>query len=192
MPGIPIGFVEVWQKFTLAGDPQPMWTSLGYEIDTPPFTNANAIELMTAFQGSIQPVVSHNYVLAGGQVKVGSDGGDILFEVGLSAAGGNSDEACPNNCAMLVTKSTGSGGRRNRGRMFIPGPSRNQIEPGGGMSSAYRTAWQTAVAALQTLSGTVDNLGQPVLFHQTAPFTPTPIVGLVVQQRIATQRRRMR
>lgn len=31
-----------------------------------------------------------------------------------------------------------------------------------------------------------------VLFHDTAPFTPTPITGFQVQRKVATQRRRLR
>lgn len=189
---VPIGYVDAWLKFTLAGDPEPMFTALGYGITTPPFSPADAQSLIFGMAATIQPIVSHNFVLAGGQVKVGNDGGDILFDVGLSGSGGASAESVPNNTAILVRKSTGLGGRRGRGRMFIPGPSRDQIEATGAMSGAYRTSWQNAVDGLLDFATLDANVDRAVLFHQTAPFVPTEIVSLTVEQRVATQRRRMR
>jgi hypothetical protein len=96
------------------------------------------------------------------------------------------------NCALLIKKTTASGGRRNRGRMYVPPvwPPETKVDGDGTIDSAE-------VATLQSQYDPFfdDLIGAdlvPVLFHTESPFTPTPITGFQVQSLMATQRRRLR
>jgi hypothetical protein len=130
------------------------------------------------------------------RLEVGQDGGDpIVVEYGATTVGSNNDEPLPPNCALLVRKTTAFGGRRNRGRAYIPGLSlKPSTSPAGMIDGAAVTALQSDANDWWAAAA---NVGPPevsglVLLHSESPFTPTPITGLDVQDKIATQRRRLR
>lgn len=76
--------------------------------------------------------------------------------------------------------------------MYWPGAPEGVLGPTGILTAAALTALTTDATSLRTdliALAEVDNLA---LFHESAPFTPTTITALVAQNRVATQRRRMR
>lgn len=95
------------------------------------------------------------------------------------------------NCAILLRKRTALGGRRNRGRAYIPPvfPSEGSVDAAGVIAGASLTAIQGFYDSMFT--GSLLNYDR-VLFHNEAPFTPTPINLLQFDGLIATQRRRLR
>ena len=96
------------------------------------------------------------------------------------------------NVAILWNKVTALGGRRNRGRAFIPpyAPGEGSVNELGVIVAGVVTATQALYdAAFVAAAGAGYDA---VLFHQTAPFTPTPITNFVMQPLVATQRRRLR
>jgi len=193
MPQVPIGYVDVWMRYLQAGDPEPMYTSLGFEIEEPPFTQANALALSNFLNDCLGPVISGDVNWTGSLCKVGSDGGDLIYEVSTFDPGGVASAPLPNNCAVLVRKRTEIGGKRGRGRMFIPGVSREGVDGAGMLNTGTKNAWSAATALIFNANGTANtNVGQPVLFHQTPPYEPSVIVSLSVHPKISTQRRRMR
>jgi hypothetical protein len=190
---VPIGFVDAWVRYTLAGDLDPMFTALGYRVDTPPFTQANADALIAEMHAALDGCTTSAYTLDGGFVLVGNDGGDIRYDVTVSRAGALGGSANPQNVATLVRKNTGLGGRRNRGRMFLPGIPEAFTADNGIIAPANVTTLQTAVNLLH--SGALfaaSNVDAMVLLHSTPPTTPTVINSLDVQNLVATQRRRLR
>lgn len=134
-----------------------------------------------------------DYVFKGVSVAFGTVGGDIIGQKLLDLTGTVNDACPPINCALLVSKATASGGRRNRGRLFVP-PC--QINEG-----AVNEVGQVSGATLSTATNQWNNVVTGaaaidvglVLFHQGigAP-APTAITALTVQSQLATQRRRMR
>jgi hypothetical protein len=103
--------------------------------------------------------------------------------------GAGDSAAAPPNVSVLVRKNTALGGRKGRGRMYIPGVAEADSDGAGVMSSVRQAAWQAqadtflVAAALGGLAG--------VVLHEDAT-TPTPIISLAVDGRVATQRRRLR
>jgi hypothetical protein len=192
---IPPGFGEINMQFNLTGDPQPMITSLGLDLTTgvvPDQTEANT--MLTAMQTAFDEVLTATYSIGPGWVIYGQDGPDDIRVDGTIAPVSGDQAVSPlvSNTAVLVRKVTGLGGRRNRGRMYIPGTPETWVDSLGQLELVNLTTWQTQMTNLRAdLIGlpTIDNL---VVLHESAPFTPTVITGLTVQRLVATQRRRLR
>jgi hypothetical protein len=101
----------------------------------------------------------------------------------LSASGAVS------NTAYLVRKNTSLGGRKGRGRMYLPGVVESTVGSDGAIDPTPLASLQLEVTGF----GNVLTLGSlpMVLLHNDAT-APTPVTSLVVQGRVATQRRRLR
>lgn len=192
MPTVPIGCVDMWLKFAMAGDPEPMWTSLAYRVEEPPFTHANAVALTAHLVGELKLTMSSEITLLGAVFRIGSDGADIIDEVSFNIQGVVTVASLPNNTAVLVRKVTALGGRRGRGRMFIPGANRDSCTGNGALIPDAFAGWATAIEAFTDGIPAGANVSNPVLLHQSAPFDATDVVTLQLQHQVATQRRRMR
>lgn len=134
-----------------------------------------------------------DYRFLGVACALGTSTGDLLGQRFATITGTVSDACPPSNCSMLITKTTALGGRRYRGRMFIPPAEINEgaVDSVGVVSGSTLTAfashWDTFYDALVS-----DNC-IPHLFHQGAGApVPTPITSFTAQSQLATQRRRMR
>jgi len=93
---------------------------------------------------------------------------------------------------MLVRKITGTGGRKGRGRAYMVGCLYNGILGGAGLIDPGDLATrQTAVDALHGSLEDVTGVSQLVLLHSSSDI-PSTITALSVQQKVATQRRRLR
>jgi len=191
---IPPGFAEVWTQYVLSTDPEPMYTSLGVDLAVGVgATQTDADALLGAVRTSIVALITNNYVLGPGHVIFGQDGGDIRIDGSLAnLTGTGTGSASSQNTALLVRKLTALGGRRNRGRLFMPGINEANVDPNGqitaGTFGGYVTGWNNVRTAIIALAQADD----VVVFHDTAPFTPTVVTALTAQQTVATQRRRLR
>lgn len=97
------------------------------------------------------------------------------------------------NTAVLVSKVTGVGGRRNKGRMFLPGLLANSdVGETGLLGGAQLTAIQADVNDWFDVLET--NATPMYILHNDPPVgvTPTLVSALTVEPLAATQRRRMR
>lgn len=191
---IPVGFGEGWWSFVLGGDAEPMLVSLGLNLQdglVPSQTATNTI--LDSVKGNFAQFCGSQYTVFGHHMIWGADPGDITFlgtsagTVGLRAA-----NSLPNNCATLVKKTTALGGRRNRGRMFVPGLAEGDVDNVGALSAGFLLTAQTQAELIRTNLSGLTEVDSVVLLHQSAPFDPTVITALVPDLRIGTQRRRMR
>lgn len=191
---IPPGFAEAWYRFTVVGDSEPMFCSLGVNLAvgiTPDTTTANNI--LGAGAANLRALLSSATTWDGGHVIFGADGGDNRVDSTLAPVTGTSGATpLPPNCAMLIRKMTVLGGRRNRGRLFVPGISNTGVSNAGVIAPATLSAYQTSATAWMAALVATAEVVDLSLFHDTAPFTPTNITALVCQGRLATQRRRLR
>lgn len=110
---------------------------------------------------------------------------------GVGTGGAN---PLPRQVSGLLATRTDFGGRRFRGRMYIPFPSESMNDtPDAQPTQPYKDA--LAAFAAKLLPGFEDAVGpdtwraQPVLIDQTTGGT-TDIVTMIVRSRWATQRRR--
>lgn len=193
---IPIGFCYVQWQLSCEGDAEEMLTGMGYEIDTPPLSQVDVDNMRTLFL-DIVTNLSTEYALEGLRVAIGQDGENQLMESArVHTPGSAGDGALPPNCCYLVSKKSAVGGRRNRGRMFIPGILAEDVFPNGTLNTTRETQMQTAVDVLiDTAVMAGANLLQAVILHNSegsAVPDPTPVTSLDVQGKIATQRRRLR
>lgn len=117
-------------------------------------------------------------------------GASALVASGIGGTGAG-DPDSP-NVSVLLHKVTGSGGRTGRGRMYIPGVPTAQVSPAGILNTTYVDG---VTAAWNAFRVAMDGIGhEPVLLHAPgSPVTdPIGITSFECDQRVATQRRRLR
>jgi hypothetical protein len=132
------------------------------------------------------------------QVGVGS-GPPVSFVGSLTGTGTITGNVLPSNCALLVAKQTLTGGRRGRGRMFIPWVNdESNVDDVGIISSGSLSALQTAADDFLTAladPGPSSDATPMFLLHNTEGETPagppSEVISLQCSQLIATQRRRL-
>lgn len=188
---IPPGFAHIALTFRHAAYQRDAYCTYGVNIGGDPETvAAGALGVwMTSMNNLLDSNVTMREVVA----TIGQDGGDPLIQYAQNpTAGGRSAESTPPALALLVTKRTGLGGRRNTGRMFLPWfNTEGQVNETGVIASVSLNAYQTAVNTWLTAHETAD-LGM-VILHRTGISTipaPTPVTNLVVSNVISTQTRR--
>lgn len=191
---IPPGYAEAWYRFTVTGDAEPMFFSMGLDLSAGvTASTAVANTILQAGAASLRSLISSATTWDDGYVIFGNDGGDIRVD-GTSAAvaGTGGASPLPPNCALLVRKQTGLGGRRNRGRFFVPGIANTGVSNAGVIAPATLTNYQNAALTWYTAVKGLAEVEELCVLHDSAPFTPTTIVTLEAQGRLATQRRRLR
>jgi len=115
---------------------------------------------------------------------------DLVFTSTSPPAGGTvGGGSVPPNSAYLLKKVTSLGGRKHRGRSYIPGVPREWVDGAGAISTTHQVLVQNAANAFLDFLGGLDVSMQ--LLH-TGPETPDEVVSWVAQQLLATQRRRLR
>lgn len=191
---IPPGYAEVWFQFNLSADLEPMYSAIGVDVASgTPVDQASADAMLSVGHLALQAQLAPEYTLGPGFVIAGQDGGDVRIDGSATPINATaSGNALPNNTAFLIRKVTATGGRRGRGRMFIPGPREATVDPTGIINTTDRNNLQTAMNNLRTNMIALASVDAVVLLHQTPPQTPDVITALTVQTRVATQRRRMR
>lgn len=135
----------------------------------------------------------------------GTDTYQVGESTGPTVAGTRSSLSQPPNCAVLVKKLTGLGGRRQRGRLFIPWfVTAADVGEDGNIDPAVVTTIQSAIDDLQDVLSDTGGTWTHVIENRfyDKPWTdPTrelthigssaPVLGMRVEGQIATQRRRM-
>lgn len=192
---IPLEFGEAWFSFQVTGDNEPMFSHLAYGIDAT-VTQAAVDAGFQSFVDNFKVRFSAAVSLTGGHFLEQTTVGIRRWDASVTAAPGTGGGTpLPNNCAYLVKKSTALGGRRNRGRMYLPCPSEADVDGAGLVLAASVTALNVQLAKLQS-GGTVHTafgfVADPVVLHETGSQTPATVSDLSCQPKIATQRRRMR
>lgn len=189
---LPVGYCESHSFFTLGTNTREAECVIGWRITTPPFTQSHADELMVYLQSEFATFCAADVEMPGGYVIVGIDGGNVRYDSIQSDTGTYAGSSAAPQVAILVRKTSALGGRRNRGRMYIPGPPEGQVEPGGRLNPTYRGQVQSEVEdLLGDLPAAAANVDQMVIFHQEGSPTPTVVTELVVDGLVATQRRRV-
>lgn len=188
------GSVAVF-RWGLAGDLDPMVSTLG-------------LQEAVGFNGNLcaQALLEHTVTLPGpgngGSMIVGysflgvtvyhqTASGFTVFEANEVAVGEQAGDALPSNCAIILRKVTQAGGRRGRGRMFLPPAyvDHTNVDARGQLNS---------VAFLNNMFGDWFDLiladpeiPPPVVFHDDGS-PGTVITSVTVDPTLGTQRTRMR
>lgn len=200
---VPPGFTQVALEFRHDLDPEPWYTTFGIDSsEAGGDVNAIGTKMMLNFSVAWDTLMSDSVQITGCALTVGQDGPDPVrayVAATTDLRGNNDDEKLPQNCALLIRKNTALGGRRNRGRCFLPGLL-NELNV-----SAVGLIDSGAVGEYSTAANSwLSNLGQAltpagacpmVLLHsegESAVPEPTVVTSLSVDNVISTQRRRLR
>lgn len=190
---IPVGFSQASWLFSLEGDNEMMATTCGVANSAVGGDwAAMAEDLSDAFLAGFPAAdIADSYTYRGVVLRVGQDGGPpVIAEFTANVPGTNTNPAPTQNVAVLVRKSTGLGGRRGRGRMFLPAfcLGEDGVAANGVLEGGTRASIQSSV---DTWMGALT----PFLLHDSAPTPvpePTPVTSFTVDLTVATQRRRLR
>ncbi len=203
MPPIPAGYAVAALKWRCLGDPDDMISTIGLDVvsaSTPtPSEVANLVSTawLSAWPASI---LSNLYTFLGTDVTFGPQPGEGPSGQDVRAVVGTITTPPPaSNTALLIKKLTALGGRRNRGRMYLPAGNTEEqaIDHNGMIQTAavpvYQTRMDSFYSALVASAPTL----QPVILHGptvagVAPAEPTVMTGFSAQPQVATHRRRMR
>ena len=201
---IPIGFAAVSAEMRNEGDPDSWFCTWGVDVSAAGGDWDVVAQISAAaWDGTFMASMNSATTFVGTSVTVGTDGGDppiVSYSAGTTGIG--TSDKLPQNCALLVTKNSGFGGRRNKGRFFVPNVLDESTVNGVGVIAALSlTSFQgVADEFLDRLENATDYL-QPfdtpmVILHNSPTAGPTPIPtavsSLTVDGRISTQRRRLR
>ena len=195
MTTIPVGYGQCRLIYNRIGGSRASVVTWGYDFPTAdPAEHANDIYvIMTATaRPCLAANMSSDWSFLGVQVTEMTDTGELGGSWMNTITGTGALPALPPNVSVLINKSTSSGGRRNRGRLFVPPvfPSEGNFDAGGRIAATplgqLQTWWDGVYGDLNAAG-----LGMRIL-HQNPPFTPTVVTSLEVQALAATQRRRLR
>lgn len=194
MPFVPPGYAQFSFVYTLAGDQEGMMFGLGISWDDAVFLGDVAEDIRAVWETIMVPSLGITYTFQGVTAVGTTSGGiEVAAEAMDPAPGTSATAKLPQNCALLVKKTTGLRGRSNRGRMFVPGHlSDDVVDDTGTIASGTVTAYQTALTNVRTTVEALAGVTALALLHTSAAETPTLITELVVDPVIATQRRRLR
>lgn len=189
---VPDGYADVFYGMAISGDTDLMGVTMAWAVGDIPSEEdllGHYNRTVALWRQWLHSSITFPLVRA----SIGTPSGDYTMEIAPDPvqSGANATSPAPNNCAILVAKISTSGGRRNRGRMYIPCPAESQVDGAGVLTTTYRGQWQTAMDDWiegEALAG----WGSPAILHQTGPTAPTTVTNLVVRSKIATQRRRLR
>lgn len=194
MPTAP-GYADISHEIRMTGLSRPAYITYGVNpTSTSASEVATLVNLAATATNSLASMMDIQCTLPKIRVSMGTDGGeDIVYEAGFSTSGGTSRSSLPPNAALLVHKATGRGGRRGRGRLFIPwAADEDQVDESGGVGDTLRNALQTKLNNWLTALSAQDV--PMVLLHgpgNTSPGPPDVVTALVVDPLISTQRRRL-
>jgi hypothetical protein len=201
---IPPGFSHLAIEFRHDLDPEPWYAT--YAVDHGGI-EGGAVDIgqlaLDYFADAWDAAFSTEVRFTGVMVTMGQDGPDPVrtyVPSEIERRGTSQQAMLPQNCALLVRKNTALGGRRNRGRLFLPGCVNEGATSGTGVINgstysiylSYANAW-----FVRHLNGQGADAGvMPMYLLHSTGITPVPepteITALSVDPVISTQRRRLR
>lgn len=194
MPTAP-GYADCSLQLIHSSMSRPSYVTFGVDpVDTDPVLVAASIISAIGGAGTFQGMVDTTLTIRSVRVALGVDGAeDLIAETAISLPGLKSGTMLPPNSAMLLHKRTARGGRRGRGRMYVPWAiGATEVDEAGVIAGATVTAQQTKATAF--LSALGSNGVPMVVLHDpglTATGPPNPVTSLLVDARVGTQRRRL-
>lgn len=126
---------------------------------------------------------------------LGGPGWPTWYSKLLQGAGSGGADPVPKQCAGIFSKITAYGGRKGRGRAYVPFPTESQCEPNGNPTAAYIALINTYAGlhvGNQVLTAGANSVTGNFCLYSNAPGVPEvrPIINITTRDRFATQMRR--
>lgn len=194
MSFIPEGYFEAQAVFEGPGPGGPRMVVTGHtqnELASPDEEAQLVAENLWGASDSLLEAMDSNYALI--QVNVYANQGGLDLLVGQwngNLPGSVGGEANAPQVAVLIQKQTSFAGRRNRGRMYVPGVATASTNEDGTIDPGPLATWQ--LGADTWLNESQAHGIDLVILHAQPGLPPVPVEHLSVQQTLATQRRRLR
>lgn len=153
----------------------------------------NRADLIGAsFVASLGTFVDSSVTIGPVHMSYGQDGLDPVAVIGNTTwVGGRLLSSTSPNVAVLCKKTTALGGRRNRGRFYLPWiVASTTINETGVVASSEVTSLQTKATLFKTDMAGAGATSPMVILHQSGSTTPALVTALTIDARVATQRRR--
>ena len=192
---LPPGFAQFSVEHLHADYGRPAVTTWGVDLAA---AGGDADDLATQFQAgyvnTLGLLIDSEVTIANTRVYVGQDGPDP--DVGIAtttgAGGATGRDTSPPALAVMIDVRTNKGGRRNRGRKYLPWAiGDSDVNELGQISSAYQSAAQARCADF--LDDIAANGWSLVVLHGAGVSgvpVPTPVTSLQVAPIIRTQKQR--
>lgn len=206
---IPSGYGQVSVEYSGPGAPTGAVNVFGIADPGSTTPAAIAATVRSIWGTRIMPNLTDDVVLSKVRVKLGPDDTGAFGEVSAATGGSLAVTSLTPNTAFLVNKGTELGGRRGRGRMFIPGVAEGDADDSGTVLGSRLAALNTALT--QTLDDLALNSIAMYLLHSPATVwvlnsdgqprrqpldlpipDPDLVLSLSAAAKVATQRRRLR
>jgi hypothetical protein len=196
---VPAGHTELIFRHRVDGDNEEMLCTIGVSGDGgvgAGYGQAQNNDLADAWAANVMPLLTDQIRFVGLTGRSGPETASVVWETQRDVPGTYAGACIPPNCALLIQKRTQLGGKRFRGRMYIPGAPEVQIQANGNLDPVYLAQVVQQMNQLYVALAGVNLVGELALFHKTTPLQdaipPTQITSLTVAGKIATQRRRLR
>jgi hypothetical protein len=185
---IPVGFSKI--TYNLGGTGAPLGAQVTMGVNNAGFALPTAVATAArlAFVNRILPDISNTIQLISVRAKNGPNDVGAFAEIPGAAGGGATAAAASPAVSILVRKHTASGGRKARGRLFMPGIVETIVDPSGIITAAnvttFQTDWSNYLADMIAAGFT------PCILHTDT--APNDVNSMNVENVVATQRRRQR
>lgn len=185
---IPPGFANLTWKFIDAAGGFASF-SVAYVV-SPPIVTDDLNTAFTATEGALTDVLSTSSQFLGIHALIGNDGPKLVADSDEPpASGGRGQDMCPPNVSHLIKKKTEFAGRRFRGRIYVPDVAEGHVTDQGTLDSTELSL--LAEVANQLFTGNWGSIGDPVVLHTHPANDPTPLVDMLAETFVGTQRRRL-
>lgn len=194
---MPVGFGRCSHVFQVAGTSKTPVVTYGF-IDDPAKTPAQvAQDRNTEWLAQFVPAaLATTWALKETNVSIHRAGGQFIGNYAVLSQGTAAFNAVSIAVAAILRKFTALGGRKGRGRCYLPAGYLGElsVDPAGIIDPALVTAtenrWKAVIAAM---SGAAEDM---VLLHSALPpavgGAPTTVIAGSMETMVATQRRRQR
>jgi len=176
-------------------DPEEMLWTVGVNLTSVSDPQDVCTDAHQAWVDHIADLTSTIVDLTRITLKVGPSSTGATYQDVTAASGNDGGSLLPPNSAVLVQKLTNLGGRKGRGRVYLPGISEigGTLDSSGTFSSGEAGVITAAMNALLLDIGTGSaSEGAPLVLLHSDATAPTLIVQFFCENKIATQRRRLR
>lgn len=184
---IPVGYGQITHYFSGTGVPDGAVITYGIQNPTALSAATCALRAYDAWDTSnFDASYAAGTTMYQTKCKLGPDAtGNFAFHVANTGGAGGAAGAA--QVSTLVQKQTLTGGRKGRGRFFIPAVPEANVDPGGRLTAGtLATLEASGIAMLAALSA--DSIPMYLLHEDvTAPYEVTELVPSAF---VATQRRR--
>lgn len=191
---IPPGYAQFTVEHWLANFTRPACTVWGVDVSANQYTpDSMAQGFLEIYADAFKAGFDSNVTLRDCRMVLGQDAVDpIIGNSSTTIAGTAVRESTAPALACLLDLRTNVGGRRNRGRKFLPWAlSDTSVSEMGSVEASAVTGWNSRSTSL--ISELATNQWSLVILHGTGvttPPAPTAVTSMTCNPVVSTQRRR--